>query len=69
MSKMVILDCDATEFNVLPLRNNTRNIFVIHNDSLIINFCDKDEKILAQSEIEIKDARTLAKLINLLGNE
>ena len=66
---MIILDFDVTTFNVIPKEENTRNIFVIHNDSLIINFCDKDENILAQSEIEIKDAVTLAKIINLVSNE
>ena len=66
---MIILDFDVTTFNVIPKEENTRNIFVIHNDSLIINFCDKDENILAQSEIEIKDAATLAKIINLVSNE
>lgn len=60
----ITLDCEVTEHNVTPDKRNTNVIFVIHNDSLIINFVDKNEKILMQSEIEIKDARLLTKLIN-----
>jgi hypothetical protein len=60
------LDCDVTEYDVIPTKKNNSNvIFCINERSLVINFTDIHEKIIMQSEISIEDARKLAKLINL----
>ena len=56
--------CDTTQYAIIPTnKKNYKTIFSINEKSLVINFCDKNEKVLEQSEIEIEDARKLAKMI------
>jgi hypothetical protein len=55
--------CDTTQYAVFPNKKIEKTLFSINEKSLVISFCDKNEKVLTQSEIEISDARKLAKLI------
>ena len=56
--------CDTTQYKITPTnKNNYKTIFLINENSLIINFCNINEKVLEQSEIEIEDAKKLAKMI------
>ena len=56
--------CDTTQYEIIPTnKNNYKTIFLINENSLIINFCNINEKVLTQSEIEIEDARKLDKRI------
>ena len=56
--------CDTTQYEITPTnKNNYKTIFLINENSLIINFCNINEKVLEQSEIEIEDAKKLAKMI------
>lgn len=59
----VQLECEVTEFNVYPNEDNEKDIFYFHNDSMVINFADRDEEVISQSEISREDAIKLAKLI------
>lgn len=60
----IIFDCEVTEYNIIPPKDNDENTFCLNKESLIINFMDtKKEKILMQSEISKEDAIQLAKLI------
>lgn len=59
----IVITCDTTEFAVYPNKKYEKTVFSINDKSLVISFCDKKEKILTQSEIEISDAKKLAKLI------
>jgi hypothetical protein len=58
-------ECNATEFDCIPLLNNDKNIFVINENSLIINLMN-DQNILVQTEIDKADAYRLARLILLV---
>lgn len=60
----IIFECDTTEFDIIPAKNNDENSFAINEKCLIINLMGND-KILMQTEIEKKDAIELAKLILL----
>ena len=60
---VISLECEVTEYGILPATENTINVFSISNDALIINFCDEIEKVLHQSEISAADAIELAHLI------
>lgn len=55
--------CDVTEYIALPKQINTKNIFSICDDCLVIDFCDEYENVLSQSEISIEDAKKIAKLL------
>ena len=65
----ILFECDATEFDIVPEKENNENCFAINDKALVINFMDTTSsehgKILVQSEIERKDALELAKLIIL----
>lgn len=59
----VTADFEVVEYNTIPQKNNTINTFFMGKQSVVINFCNKDEKVLQQSEISKEDAIKLAKLI------
>lgn len=59
----IIFECEVTEYNIIPPKENTHNAFNISNSCLVISFCDSDDNVITQSEISIEDARKLAKLI------
>lgn len=62
----IVFECDVTEFDIIPKKENDENVFCINENCLIINFMDmSNDKILMQSEIDKKDAIELAKLILL----
>jgi len=61
----ITFDCEVTEYNILPKKFNIENTFYITDNCLVINFCDSDDNVIAQSEISIEDARKLARLILL----
>lgn len=49
----IIFDCDVTEFNITPKKENDENSFAINEKCLIINIMDtRNDKILIQTEIE-----------------
>lgn len=58
----ILFDCDATEFEVTPPKENNENNFALCEKSLIINIMQSDN-ILMQTEISKNDALELAKLI------
>jgi len=65
----ITFECDVTEFDIIPKKENDENVFAINEKCLIINLMDsKKEKILIQTEIDKKDAIELAKLILLKYN-
>ena len=60
----ITFDCNVTEIDIIPIKDNDENIFVLNEKCMIINMMNSSkEKILAQTEIEKKDAIKLAKLI------
>jgi hypothetical protein len=61
-------ECDVTQFDVIPPKENNENIFVLNPKCLIINFME-NERIMFQSEIEKHDAIKLAQLILLRYNQ
>jgi len=61
----IIITCETTQYAVLPNKKNEITLFSINEESFVISFCDKNGKVLEQSEICIEDARKLAKLILL----
>ena len=65
----IIFECDVTEYDTIPDKNNDENCFALNDDCLIISFMDTksnvNDKILKQSEISKKSAIELAKLILL----
>lgn len=65
----ISFNCDVTEFDILPQKENDTNVFCINENCLIINLMEtKTNKILIQTEIDKKDAIELAKLILLKYN-
>ncbi|MBK7801048.1 MAG: hypothetical protein IPJ53_18310 [Saprospiraceae bacterium] len=65
----ITLECNVTEFDIIPKRKNDENVFAINNNCLIINLMDsRKDKILTQTEISKEDAVELAKLIFLKYN-
>ena len=63
MSK-IVFDCDVTEYDIIPKKDNDENTFAINEKCLIINLMDTQKgKIIIQTEIDKKDAIELAKLI------
>lgn len=62
----IIYECDVTEFDIIPRKENNENAFALNQNSLIINLLDgTKDKILVQTEISKEDAINLAKLILL----
>ncbi|MCF8430266.1 MAG: hypothetical protein K9G64_09055 [Bacteroidia bacterium] len=56
--------CDTTQFESQKISDkNLFTTFIITPKALIISFCDENQNVYEQSEIEISDARKLAKLI------
>ena len=65
----IVFDCDVTEYEIIPKKENDENTFAINEKCLIINIMDtNNDKILMQTEIDKKDAIELAKLILLKYN-
>ena len=65
----IVFDCDVTEYDIIPKKDNDENTFAINENCLIINLMDtQKDKILMQTEIDKKDAIELAKLILLKYN-
>jgi hypothetical protein len=60
---MIQYECDATSFFTSIYEEKDKVIFSFAEKSLIINFCDSEEKVLEQSEICKSDAIRIAKLI------
>jgi predicted transcriptional regulator len=60
---ILTIECNATEYNVLPPKENEKNIFAITEKAVVISFCDSKEKVIEQSEISSEDAIKLAKFI------
>ena len=62
----IVFDCDVTEYDIIPKKDNDENTFAINEKCLIINLMDtQKDKIIIQTEIDRKDAIELAKLILL----
>ena len=60
----IVVSCQVTEYAVIPnLKSNEINTFSINDKSLVISFCNDNEEVLALSEIQIEDAKKLAKII------
>ena len=60
----IVFDCDVTEYDIIPKKDNDENTFAINEKCLIINLMDtQKDKIIIQTEIDKKDAIELAKLI------
>ena len=60
-----MFECDVTEFTVYPDENYQKVVFCLNEKSLVISFMDDKNNVLTQSEIGIKDAYKLSKLILL----
>ena len=59
------LICETTEYAVYYNKIIEKASFHIHENCLVISFCDKDQTVISQGEISIEDARKLAKILNL----
>lgn len=59
----ILFECDATEFDIIPPKDNIENCFCLNEKSMIINLLDKNQKIITQTEIDKTDALQLARLI------
>jgi hypothetical protein len=60
----IIYECEVTEFDILPPKNNDQTTFAINKEALVISLCDsKKGEIITQTEINREDAVELAKLI------
>jgi hypothetical protein len=64
----ITYECDVTQFDVIPPKENNENIFVLNPRCLIINLMD-NQKIMFQSEIEKEDAVKFAQLILFTYNQ
>ena len=65
----ILYECDVTEFDIIPNKENHLNAFALNKKSVIISMMNTDtEKILAQTEISREDAVELAQLILLKYN-
>jgi hypothetical protein len=53
----------TTEFCCVPRKEFNCTIFHLNEKAIVISFCDANEKVIEQSEIEKKEAIKLAKLI------
>jgi hypothetical protein len=61
----VIIECDTTEYTIVPNKEYRKTIFSITENSLVISFCTSEGVVITQSEIEIKDAIKLANILKL----
>lgn len=61
----ITIECDVTEFAVIPDENYQKVAFCLTEKAMVISFIDDEDRILTQSEIENNDAVALAKLILL----
>jgi hypothetical protein len=61
----ILFECDATEYEVIPPKENITNCFALNDQAVIINLLDKNEKVITQTEIDKADAIELARLILL----
>ena len=59
------LICETTEYAVYPDKKIEKTTFHVHENCMVISFCDKDENVITQSEISIEDAGKLAQVLNL----
>lgn len=60
----ILFECDVTEFDIVPKKENDEICFALNEKAMIINFMDtRNNAILMHSEIEKNDAIRLAKLI------
>lgn len=59
----VSVKCEVTEYASMPPKEHNEVVFSINEKSLVISFCDINDVVLTQSEIDRKDAIELAKLI------
>lgn len=64
----ILFECDATEFNIIPPKENIENCFALNDEAMIINLLDKNQKLITQTEIDKTDAMKLARLILLKYN-
>ena len=58
------LTCETTEYAVVPDKKIEKTVFYIHENCLVISFCDKYDEVITQSEISIEDARKLVRVLN-----
>lgn len=61
----ITIECDVTEFTVIPDENYQKVVFCLNDKAVVISFMDNEDNMLTQSEIESEDAIKLAKLILL----
>lgn len=60
----ILFECDVTEFDITPKKDNDEICFALNKKAMVINFMNtQEDSILMQSEIEKEDAIRLAKLI------
>jgi hypothetical protein len=60
----ILFECDVTEFDIVPNKQNDEICFALNQKAMVINFMDTNKKsILMHSEIDKEDAIRLAKLI------
>ena len=62
---IITIECDVTEFAVIPDINYQKVAFCLTERAMVISFMDNEDRVLTQSEIENDDAVALAKLILL----
>jgi hypothetical protein len=67
----IIYECEVTEFDTLPPKNNDQNTFAMNKEALVISMCaSKKGEVITQTEISREDAVELAKLIlNIYENQ
>ncbi len=58
----LIFECDVTEYAVISLKAYNTVTFCIHKNCVVISFLDKNQNILAQSEISIEDFKQLQRI-------
>ena len=61
----ITIECDVTEFAVIPDENYQKVLFCLNDRAMVISFMDNEDNVLTQSEIENNDAVDVAKLILL----
>lgn len=59
----ITIECNVTEFSVIPDFNYQKVAFCLTKKAMVISFMDDEDRVLTQSEIEIDEAAELAKLI------
>jgi len=61
----ITLTADITDYASMSPEEYQEVSFSINEKSMVISILDDNQKVLIQTEIELKDAKILAKLINL----